>query len=266
MTNDINIFDRKLIRKRREKAARHFSQHDFLKNIASDYIIERLLDKGNKYQIALDIGCHTGGLGQRLMINNLSQHVVYSDLSAGMAKQAGHLAVVADEEFLPFNKLSFNLITSSMSLHWVNDLPGALLQMRRCLKQGGLFIAAMPGIATLKELRHCLMEAEIEITGGTAPHVSPFADVKTLGHLMQRAGFAEPVADSETVQISYPNIHSLLNDLRISGEGNALIKRNPLIRKNVLQRAAEKYAELYSDNEGGILATIEIITITGLAV
>lgn len=265
MTNEIQIFDRKLITKRRERAARHFSQHDVIINLASDYTVERLLDKGDKYPITLDIGCHIGGLGKKLEINNLSKNVIYCDLSREMVKQAGQLKVIADEEYLPFTNASFDLIASSMSLHWVNDLPGTLIQARKCLKSNGIFIATMPGIDTLKELRYCLMEAEIEITGGTAPHISPFADVKTLGHLLQRAGFIKPVADSEIVKVSYTDIFTLVNDLRNMGESNALIKRSVRINKNVLQRAAEKYKEFFSDKEGGILATIEIITITGLA-
>jgi NADH dehydrogenase [ubiquinone] 1 alpha subcomplex assembly factor 5 len=150
-------------------------------------------------------------------------------------------------------------------MHWVNDLPGCLLQIRQCLKPEGMFMAAMPGIETLKELRHCLMEAEIEITGGTAPHISPFSDVKTMGHLMGRTGFTRPVADCETVQVSYSDMLSLLLDIKNMGEGSALLKRSNFIRRDVLSLAAEKYKELYSDGDGGIIATIDIITITGLA-
>jgi len=263
--SEINIFDRKLLRKRRELASHHFAEHDFIKNLAADYTIERLLDMGDKYEMALDLGCHTGGMGSKLKENKLAANIVYCDSSGAMMGRADGIKVIADEELLPFAPLSFNLISSSMSLHWVNDLPGALIQMRKCLKPDGFFIATMPGIETLKELRHCLMEAEIEITGGTAPHISPFADVKTLGQLLQRAGFARPVADSEVVQVSYPDMFAILTDLKNMGERNALIKRSKFLRRKVLEVAAEKYKTLYSDEEGGILATVEIITITGLA-
>jgi SAM-dependent methyltransferase len=263
--DEINIFDRNLVKKHRNLAAENFSHHDFIKNLTAEYVTARLLDIGDKYEMALDFACHNGILGKKLQENHLTANLICCDLSANMVKNAPGLRVVADEEFLPFAPRSFNLIASSMSLQWVNDLPGMLIQMRQCLKQDGVFIATMPGALTLKELRHCLMESEIEITGGTAPHISPFADVKTLGQLMQRAGFARPVADSEVVQISYADIFSIFADLKNMGEGNALIKRSRCLRKDVVQSAAKKYQMLYPDIDGGILATIEIITITGLA-
>jgi NADH dehydrogenase [ubiquinone] 1 alpha subcomplex assembly factor 5 len=265
MTNEIQVFDRNLIRKRRERAAQNFSEYDFIINLASDYTVERLVESGDKYPVALDLGCHTGQLGGKLIKNHIVENIIYCDSSEAMVMQTNGLKIVADEELLPFSDSAFNFICSTMSLHWVNDLPGTLLQIRKCLKSEGMFIATIAGINTLKELRHCLMEAEIEITGGTAPHISPFADVKTMGHLMQRAGFAKPVADSETIQISYKDMFSLMNDLKNMGENNALIKRSGKLRKDVLHKAAEKYHQLYSDADGNILATIEIITITGLA-
>ncbi len=265
MTNDIQIFNRKLIQKRRDRAAAHINNHDFIINLASDYTVERLADMGCNLPLALDLGCHGGQLGKKIIENRISEEIIYSDLSTKMVQQVDGLKIVADEEFLPFADASFNLIASSMSLHWVNDLPGTLLQIRKCLKPEGVFIATMPGIDALKELRHCLMEAEIEITGGTAPHISPFADVKTMGQLLQRAGFNKPVTDSETIQIAYSDIFSLMHDLKNMGERNALIKRSSTLRRGVLACAAEKYKEFYSDKNGDILATIEIITITGLA-
>ena len=263
--NEINIFDRKLVRKHRENSANSFSEHDFIKNLSAGYITERLFEMGNRYNLALDFNCHTGILSRKLKEHNLVENIINCDLSAAMVKQSGGIGIVADEEFMPFAQHSFNLIASSMGLQWVNDLPGALIQIRKCLMPGGVFIASMPGIQTLKELRQCLMEAEIEITGGTAPHISPFADVKTLGQLLQRAGFTKPVADSEVVQATYLDMFAIFYDLKNMGERNALIKRSRFIRQKVLECAAEKYKNLYPDDAGGIVATIEIITITGLA-
>lgn len=265
MTNEIQIFNRLLLKKRRQIAAYKNFLHDFAINLAADYIIERLKDGGKKYPISLDLACHAGQLGKKIFEEKLSENIIYCDYSYNMVAQTQGLKVVADEEILPFAQKSFDLIVSSMSLHWVNDLPGCLLQIRKCLKPGGVFIAAMSGIETLKELRHCLMEAEIEITGGAAPHISPFSDVKTMGHLLGRAGFTSPVADTELLKISYKNMFSLIDEIKNMGEGSALIKRSNFIRRDVLARASEKYKELYDDGDGGIVATIEIITITGLA-
>ncbi len=265
MTHDITIFDRNLIKQRREKAAADINNHDFIINHTSDYIVERLVDMQEKYPLALDLGCHSGQLGKKLIENNICDDVVYSDLSTKMVQQAEGLKIIADEEFLPFAPRSFNLIASSMSMHWVNDLPGSLLQIRKCLKAGGVFMAAIPGIDTLKELRSCLMEAEMELTGGIAPHISPFADVKTMGQLLQRAGFNKPVADSEILQVSYSDMFALMHDIKKMGEQSALIKRSRFIHQEVLKNAAAKYKELYGSDDGGILATVEIITITGLA-
>lgn len=265
MNNDIEIFNRRLVRKRRNRASGAIKEHDFIINLAADYMIERLVENANKYRLALDLGCHSGQMGAKTFEAGLAENVIYCDSSSEMAAQVQGLKLVADEEFLPFANSSFDLILSSMSLHWVNDLPGALLQIRQCLKAGGMFIAAMPGIQTLQELRHCLMEAEIEVTGGTAPHISPFSDVKTMGHLLGRAGFANPVADSETVQVSYSNMLELMRDIKNMGQGNALLKRGSFIRCDVLALAGQKYQQLYGDGEGGIVATIDIITITGLA-
>lgn len=265
MTNEIQIFNRKLLKQRRQNSAGKISQHDFIINLAADYIIERLADDGKKYPIILDLGCHTGQLGKKIMEANLSDNIIYCDYSSDMVAQTEGLKLVADEEFLPFAEENFDLIASSMSLHWVNDLPGCLLQIRKCLKPSGIFVAAMPGIETLKELRNCLMGAEIEITGGTAPHISPFSDVKTMGHLLGRAGFSRPVADSESLHVSYADMFALMAEIKNMGEGNTLMRRSNFIRRDVLARAAEKYKDLYGDGEGGIVATIEIITITGLA-
>lgn len=261
----MEIFNRKLIRQRRDKAAKNINEHDFIIKLASGYMVERLVDSGYKYPLALDLGCHSGKLGEEILASGISEEVVYCDSSIKMVGQAKGYKLVVDEEFLPFKSASFNLIASSMSMHWVNDLPGSLIQIRKCLKPGGIFIATMPGLETLKELRQCLMAAEIEITGGIAPHISPFSDVKTMGGLLQRAGFNRPVADSEIVEVAYSDILSLMHDLKKMGEGNALFKRDFLLRRRVLQRAEEKYKELYGDGEGGIIATIEIITITAIA-
>ncbi len=267
MTNEMQIFDRNLLRIGRDAAARSFARHDFIFKLVADYTMQRLVDMGMTYKAALDFGCHTGEFGKLLLQNNIVEQVVFSDLSAAMIEGPGlaGLKVIADEEYLPFAKDSFDLVISNMSLHWVNDLPGTLLQIYKCLKSKGMFIATIPGIETLKELRRCFMEAEMELTGGVTPQIAPFADVKSLGHLMQRAGFVRPVADSETLRVVYKDMFALLRDLKKTGQNNVLLKRGGPLGRKILQKAGEKYQQYYPSKEGGIVATIEIITITGLA-
>ena len=151
--------------------------------------------------------------------------LVSCDLSAAQLARADGLRAVADEEALPFADASFDLVLSNLSLHWVNDLPGALIQIRRALRPDGFFIAAMAGGETLKELSQCLFDAELAVTGGAAPRLSPFAAVSDAGQLLRRAGFVLPVADAETVTITYPDLFKLLADIRGMGETSALLAR-----------------------------------------
>jgi SAM-dependent methyltransferase len=172
--------------------------------------------------------------------------------------------VIADEEFMPFADDSFDLITSTLNLHSVNDLPGALLQIKKSLKSDGLFLASLFGGETLFELRECLAAAEIELKGGISPRVFPFADKQQLGALLQRAGFNLPVVDSEIITVTYENIFGLLKDLRGMGERNIIRDRhrqNP--GKALYMRAAEIYAQKYSEPDGRIRASFEIIFLLG---
>lgn len=174
--------------------------------------------------------------------------------------------VVADEEWLPYAPASFDLIVSSLSLHWVNDLPGALVQIRRALKPDGLFIGALFGRATLGELREVLVEAELAECGGAGPRVSPFVDVRDAGGLLQRAGFALPVVDTDTITVSYTSALDLMRDVRGMGESNAVAeRRRNFTRRSTLLRAAAIYADRYADEEHRIPATFQIVTLTGWA-
>ena len=141
-------------------------------------------------------------------------------------RRADGLAVVADEESLPFDAPRFDLVLSNLSLHWVNDLPGMLLQARRALKPDGLFLACLLGGETLKDLREALMTAEAEEEGGVSPRVSPFVDVKDAGSLLQRSGFALPVVDADDIYIDYPDALKLMRDLSGMGESNLIAKRS----------------------------------------
>ena len=189
------------------------------------------------------------------------------DLSPAMAQRAaghGHPAVVADEEYLPFADRSFDLVISSLSLHWVNDLPGVLIQIRRALKPDGLFLGAMLGDGTLAELREALMAAELDIAGGVSPRLSPFADLRDAAGLLQRAGFALPVADIEAVTASYADLFRLCADLRGMGETNASLARNTAPPPRTLwSEAARRYAERCAEPDGRIPATFRIIHMLG---
>jgi SAM-dependent methyltransferase len=200
--------------------------------------------------------------------------IVQCDLSPTMMRAArarpcttgpARLVTVADEEFLPFADGSFDLIVSCLSLHWTNDLPGALVQARRALKPDGLFLAAILGGETLGELRRALIEAEVAETGGAGPRVSPFADVRDAGALLQRAGFALPVVDADTITVSYENALDLMRDLRGMGEANAIAeRRKDFTRRSTLLRAAAIYEDMFAD-AGRMPATFQVVNLTAWA-
>jgi SAM-dependent methyltransferase len=175
-------------------------------------------------------------------------------------------ALVADEERLPFAPESFDLVLSNLSLHWVNDLPGCLLQIRRILKPDGLFLASMLGGESLVELREALLEAELATSGGASPRVSPFAEIADAAGLLQRAGFALPVTDLDSFTVRYATPFALLGDLRAMGATNILLarRRTPL-RRATLMRMAEIYAERFADPDGRVRATVELVWVSGWA-
>lgn len=169
-----------------------------------------------------------------------------------------------DPEHLPFAPSSFDLIVSPLALHWINDLPGVLIQLRLALKPDGLLLASLFGGETLHELRLSLIEAESELTGGAGPRVSPFADLQDIAGLLQRAGFALPAADRDVVTVRYGEPMKLLADLRAMGETSALRERNPRgLSRRILARAFEIYRERYSDEDNRVRATFEVLTATG---
>ncbi|MCP5361875.1 MAG: methyltransferase domain-containing protein [Hyphomicrobiales bacterium] len=181
--------------------------------------------------------------------------------------RAAHLptpSLCYDEEWLPFAEESLDLILSVLQLHWLNDLPGALVQARHALAEHGLFLGVLFGGATLYQLRECLMHAETRLLGGSAPRMIPMLDVKQAGMLMQRVGYVLPVADTETITLLYPDLSTLLQDLHQMGEGNALMQRDTRpIPRHILQEAEHLYRQRFANTEGLLPATFEIITLTG---
>lgn len=270
MTNEVTVFDRDLVRRRRDRAATHLDDFDFLFMEGAERLCDRLLDINRDFPLGVDLGCHGGEIARCLTSAHRVGTLIQADLSPRMAALArgntGSPAVCADEEFLPFKDAGLDMVVSNLSLHWVNDLPGTLTQIRRALKPDGLFLASMFGLGTLAALRDALAEAEIEIDGGLSPRVSPFADVRDLGALLQRAGFALPVVDTDTITVNYAEPMRLLADLRGMGESNAtqLRRREPL-KRSVLMTAMAKYFERHATDDGRLPATFEIITLTAWA-
>lgn len=263
------LFDRALHRKRLERAAPAYTAAGFLKARAAEDAVERLELIKRDFDLAVDLGARDGAFGRALVASAVRAKVgllIETDLSARMLTGRSGLRVAADEERLPFAPESLDLVVSLLSLQWTNDLPGALVQIRRALKPDGLFIGALIGGASLTELRQALIAAETELHGGAGPRVSPFADAQDGASLLQRAGFALPVSDIDRVSVAYPDLPSLLKDLRSMGETNVLADRprRPLGR-GVLARAAQIYAERFARADGKLVATFDLVSLTGWA-
>src|SRR6476659_6656022 len=204
MSEDQELFDRSLLRRRRARFAGETAEHEFLLSHVAAEIAERIGAILRDFPLALDLGAYHGLLGRAVVALPSVGEMIYAESVPALAELCPRPAVVCDEELLPFKEQSLNLIVSGLALHRVNDLPGALIQIRRALKPDGLFIAALLGARALLELRQALLEAEAETEGGASPRVSPFADVRDYGALLQRAGFALPVADAEVLKVTYP--------------------------------------------------------------
>ncbi len=258
------VFDRVALRRQRDRTAPHLAGYDFLIREVAERLLERLCDVRRGFALALELGCHTGQLGRMLRDRKAVDQVIQTDFSLAMARRVEGRRLVADEEALPFGAETFDLVLSCFSLHWINDLPGTLVQVRHALKPDGLFLAAMPGGTTLYELREALMRAELELDGGAGLRVSPFVDLRDAGALLQRAGLAMPVADVETITVTYQEPLKLVQELRGMGEANALAQRErkPL-RRATLLRAMEIYRELFADGRGRVPATFQVLMLSG---
>lgn len=213
------VFDRTAVRHHRDRAATSVQRVADILRDAAERLVDRLDDTTRRFGHALDVGGR-GVVAPLLRARGIA--TVSCDLSPAMAARNPAPAVAADEEFLPFAPASFDLIVASLSLHWVNDLPGALIQLRQALRPDGLLLASLPALGTLAELRTALTETEAELTGGASPRVSPFPELRDCAHLLQRAGFTLPVADQEELRLLYADPFELLADLRAAGETNAV--------------------------------------------
>jgi SAM-dependent methyltransferase len=260
------IFDQSLVEAHRARALRNAdTKAGFLLDIVAEELAERVGVVERHFDRALELHGYTGETARQLMATGKIDAIERVETDARFGSTEAPVTIASLEE-VPAEPESVNLIVSPLSLHLTNDTPGAFIQVRRALKPDGLFLAAIPGSGTLQELREALLAAEAELTGGASPRVIPFADVRDVGALLQRAGFALPVTDTENYTVRYDSLFALIRDLRAMGMTSPLSARSrtPVSRRFFL-RAAEIYAERFSDPDGRIRATFSIIYLSGWA-
>lgn len=253
------VFDRAAVRHHRDRAAAGIASVADLLQDAADRLLDRLDDTTIRFTRALDVGGR-GIVAPLLRARGID--TVSCDLSPAMAARSPGPCVAADEEFLPFAPHSFDLVVASLSLHWINDLPGALIQLRHALRPDGLLLASIPALGTLTELRQALTEAEATLRGGASPRISPFPDLRDCASLLQRAGFAMPVADLEEIRMLYASPLALLTDLRAAGETNAVRLRDRGIPPRALFAAA---LTSLPEQDGRVPVTVRLAMLTGWA-
>lgn len=258
------IFDRELMLQFRRRAKiKATAGADFLLARTVEDLGDRLSTVERHFPIAVELCSHTGLAADVMKASGKADRIIRIERDMAFLDD-DYQALVGDEEWLPLEPDSADLVVSLMGLHMVNDLPGALIQIARALRPDGLFLAAFAGAGTLGELREALLQAELELTGGASVRVYPFADVKDAGSLLQRAGFALPVTDVETVTVRYNTMFDLIKDLRAMGMQNALIERSRCpASKQLFMRAAEIYAERFRDPDGRIRASFKTIWMSG---
>ncbi|RVE76793.1 hypothetical protein OJAV_G00012170 [Oryzias javanicus] len=269
LSGSMNVFNR-LMKKRQKNWAASLQdgqQYDYLRDEVGSRVADRVYDIARTFPLALDVGAGKSHVAPHLS-QEVVEHLLLTDISQEALKRRRQTAVparcvLADEEFLPFRDNSFDLVVSSLSLHWINDLPGALKQIHRVLKPDGVFIGAMVGGDTLFELRCSLQLAETEREGGFSPHVSPFTAVTDLGNLLGRAGFNMLTVDVDDVQVHYPGIMEVMTDLQGMGESNCAWNRRTLLHRDAVLAAAAVYKEMYGSEDGAVPATFQILYMIG---
>jgi SAM-dependent methyltransferase len=259
----MRLFDRKLVLERRKRAIAAGPATFLLDRVAAD-LAERLSAVKRRFPLALDLVTPGNAVARALAASGQVDTVIAAEPLA--PRRPAGLRVATDEETLPFANETLDLVVSALALQWTNDLPGALIQVRRALKPDGLFLAALVGGDSLSELREALAAAETEVEGGVSPRVAPFIDVRALGGLLQRAGFALPVVDVDRLTLRYGRLADLFRDLRRMGATNALLERRRApLKRATLARAAAIYGDRFADTDGRLRATFDILWLSGWA-
>ena len=241
------LFDRKLLGLNRARFLNDFPQHNFLHIEVANRIAENVSFLNRKFENILEIGARDDHLSKLVLAEHKARYDFYED-----------------SETLPFAAESFDLVLSNLNLHFINEIPQFLLQVKNILKPDGVFIASFFGEENLRELAHVLYESENEIYSGVSPRMPPTIDVKTAAALLQKAGFADPISDFAKIEVEYENPQKFLKDLKFMGQGNILTKRSRrFMTKKFLNKILENYNKLYKTADGGVIAGFEVITVTG---
>uniref|UniRef100_A0A1A7XNP8 Arginine-hydroxylase NDUFAF5, mitochondrial n=1 Tax=Iconisemion striatum TaxID=60296 RepID=A0A1A7XNP8_9TELE len=265
----MNVFNREMKRKQKNWAAslQDSHQYDYLRNEVGGRVADRVYDIARTFPLALDIGGGKGHIAQHLTKDSVERlfltDVSHQNLKVHRQTEIQTHRVLADEEFLPFRENTFDLVLSSLTLHWTNDLPGALRQIHQVLKPDGVFIGAMVGGETLYELRCSLQLAEMEREGGFSPHVSPYTTVTDLGNLLGKAGFSMLTVDIDEIQVYYPGIVEVMTDLQGMAESSCAWNRKSLLHRDSILAAAAVYQEMYGSDTGAIPASFHILYMIG---
>ncbi|KAG0631699.1 hypothetical protein M758_1G273200 [Ceratodon purpureus] len=276
---NVDIFDRALKSKQRDRAAWLMRDSDPVLDTVTENLIDRLQDCKRTFPKALNLGGAFDAVRRLLQGRGGIQELISMDISEDMIRRsmikaaedetAGRMGsmqnfhLVGDEEYLPLQPNSLDLVISSLGLHWVNDLPGAMSQCRTALKPDGLFLATMFGGETLRELRISCTVAQMELEGGVSPRVSPLAEVRDAGNLLTRAGFALPTVDVDEITVRYPSAIELIEHLRSMGETNAVRERMLTVKRDTALRTAAVYQEMFGESDGTIPATYQVIYMAG---
>lgn len=272
----MKVFDRNLKRLQRDNAAVSRHRHEYMRDEVADRLVDRLDDIRRKFPVAADIGCNTGNIARALGRRGGIEKLIHIDASAKMLQKAKEENsrhdlpftseyIQCDEESLDgvLQENSLDLVVSSFSMHWVNNLPGLLTSVHKALKPDGCFLAALPGGATLQELRSAFAVADMERNGGVSPHVSPLIQGRDCGDLLGSCGFTLPTVDTEAIVTRYPDMFTLIEHLQGMGENNAVLSRAKSVSRDVFLAAAAAYGELYADDEGLLPATVQIYYLIG---
>nr|CAG4647216.1 EOG090X09JT [Megafenestra aurita]SVE92510.1 EOG090X09JT [Megafenestra aurita] len=270
--NMMNVFDRQAKQLQRESAAsrKDYPVFNYLKDEVGYRLSDRVYDINRKFNVALDLGCGFGHVSKHLTKEAVDE-LVMCDSSALILEKASTpkdtsvvwRKMVVDEEALPFEPESFDIVMSSLSLHWVNQLPSTFSQVMKSLRPDGVFIGALFGGETLYELRGALQLGETEREGGFAAHISPFAAIRDIGGLLNAAGFTMLTIDTDEIRVGYPSMFELMNDLKGMGENNASWIRKLHMHRDTLFASSAIYKELYGNEDGTIPATFQIIYMIG---